>query len=228
MVISAVPIGRDPAQRLARQELSKAIYHQTSSVPQAVVNAIEGFLQRLFSGASTAAPGGWWSLVALAAFAVAVIAVIVVRIGPFAGSGRRGAYPMASRDTRPLTARQLRDAAAASAAAGDYSTAILQRLRAIVSSCEERGILVPDAGRTADELAAQAGARFPARGAELREAARLFDRIRYGDGTGTPAGYDRLRDLDDALARSDPGTRSGAGTTSGTGTTSGALAGSAP
>lgn len=211
-MISAAPIGRDPAQRLARQELSKAIYHQTS-VPQAVIDAVGRFLQRLFSGVNTTAPGGWWSLVALAALAVAVIAVIVARVGPFAGSGRRGAHAVLGDETRPLTARQLRDEAAASAAEGEYSTAILQLLRAIAMSCEERGILVPDAGRTADELAAQAGSRFPGHGAELAEAARLFDRIRYGDGTGTQAGYERLRDLDDALARSDADTSALAGST---------------
>ncbi|HSZ40112.1 MAG TPA: DUF4129 domain-containing protein [Trebonia sp.] len=198
-MIPAAPIGRDPAQRLARQELSKAIYHQTS-VPQEVLGAIERFLQRLFSFTNSNTPGGWWSLVALAALVVVIIAVIVAGVGPFAGSGRRGARAVLSPDTLPLTARQLRAAAAASAGEGDYSTAVLQRLRAIAVSCEERGVLVPDAGRTADELAAQAGARFPAHGSDLLEAARAFDRIRYGYGIGTAAGYERLRDLDDALA----------------------------
>jgi hypothetical protein len=203
LVIPAAPIGRDPAQRLARRELSKAIYHQTS-VPREVLGAIERFLQRLFSGVNANAPGGWWSLVALAALVVVVIAVVVVGAGPFAGSGRRGAHAAGSAGTPPLTARQLRAAAAASAGEGDYSTAVLQRLRAIAVSCEERGILVPDAGRTADELAAQAGARFPAHTSDLLEAARVFDRIRYGYGAGTAAGYERLRDLDDALAAGTP------------------------
>jgi hypothetical protein len=203
VVIAAAPIGRDPAQRLAQRELSKAIYHQQASIPQVVIDAIERFLAWIFGGANQTAPGGWWSLIAVVALLVAVVAVIVARVGPFAGSGRGKGRAVLSADTRPLTARQLRDAAAASAAEGDYSTAILQRLRAIAVSCEERGILVPDTGRTADELAAQAGTRFPGHAAELAEAARVFDRIRYGDGTGTPAGYERLRDLDDALVRSD-------------------------
>lgn len=198
-MISAGPIGRDPARRLARRELSKAIYHQTA-FPQAVIGAIERFLRRIVSGANQVAPGGWWSLIALAALAVAVVAVIIARVGPLAGSGRHGARTVLSGETRPLTARQLREKAEASAAEGDYSTAILQRLRAIAVSCEERGILMPDAGRTADELAAQAGVRFPGHGTGLAEAARLFDRVRYGGGTGTAAGYERLRDLDDALA----------------------------
>lgn len=201
MVTSAGPIGRDPAQRLARQELSKGIYHRTS-IPQEILHAIDQFLQRLFGGASQATPGGWWTLVALAAVLVAVVAVVIARLGPLRTTGR--AAPVHDPGTKPLTARQYREAAGASAAEGDYSTAILQRFRAIAVSCEERQVLPPDAGRTADELAAQASARFPGHEAGLAAAARLFDQIRYGDGTGTRDGYERLRDLDDALARMTP------------------------
>lgn len=232
MVIAAAPIGRGPAQRLARRELSKAIYHHTS-IAQTVINAIERFLHRIFSGGSQLAPGGWWSLIALVALMVAVAAVIAMRVGPLAGSGRRGAGAALSAGTRPLTARQLRDESAATAAEGDYSTAVVQRLRAIAVGLEERGALIPDAGRTADELAVQASALFPGHGAALTEAARLFDRIRYGYGTGTPAGYQRLRDLDDALASSGAGASGaetpGSGQTASlTGSGAGALTGSTP
>jgi hypothetical protein len=202
VVISVGPIGRDPAQRLARQELSKPVYHQTS-IPQEILHAIEQFLQRLFGGASQETPGGWWTLVALAAVLAAVIAVILTRLGPLRASARR-ATPVREPGAKPLTARQYREAAAESAVQGDYSTAILQRFRAIAASCEERQVLPPYAGRTADELAAQASARFPGREAELGAAARLFDQIRYGDGAGTRDGYERLRDLDDALASLTP------------------------
>ena len=101
---------------------------------------------------------------------------------------------------RQLTAAQLRDAAQASAAAGDHGTAILQRLRAIGAGCEERGILVPEAGRTADEFAKQAGMVFPGQAADLTAAARLFDQVRYGGDTGTSDGYQLLRDLDVTLS----------------------------
>jgi len=73
-------------------------------------------------------------------------------------------------------------------------------VRAIVVSCEERGILTADAGRTANEVAAQAGERFPAQQAELAAAARSFDQVRYGGGAGTHDGYERLCALDAALA----------------------------
>jgi hypothetical protein len=177
------PVGRDPAQRLARQELSKAMYHHWS-----IAGAISGFLQRIFSDAGDATPGG-----------AAVVVVITSRIGPVARSGRRRS-PLTS--VARATARDHRIAAEASAASGDYSTAVLERLRAIAASCEERGVLPPYQGRTADELAEQAAARFPVHDRELAAAARLFDQILYGDGSGTQAGYQRLRDLDDAMAAS--------------------------
>ena len=192
-------IGRDAARRLARDELSKAIYHQPQSLPARVAHSIEGLLARLFSTAASATPGGWWTVVALAALLVAAASVIAVRLGPLARSARTTGPAW---DPGPLvmTARELRDASAASAADRDYSTAILQRVRAIVVSCEERGILTADAGRTANEVAAQAGERFPAQHAELAAAARSFDQIRYGGGTGTHDGYERLCALDAALA----------------------------
>lgn len=201
-MIAVGPIGRDPAQRLARDELSRAIYHRQSA-PQAIAHFISSLLAKVFDGISQVTPGGGWTVVALVALVVIIVGVIVARIGPLAPSARRS-VPLLDAGTRPLTARQLRDASAGSAAEGDYSNAILQRLRAIATSLEERGVLPPDAGRTADELAAQAGRLFPARGGDLAVAARLFDQVRYGDGTGTPDGYERLRALDDALTRLSP------------------------
>jgi hypothetical protein len=202
VVTSAGPIGRDPAQRLARQELSKPVYHHTSFLDE-IRHAVEQFLARLFNGASQATPGGWWTLVALAAVLVAVIAVVVTRIGPLRASAR-GASPLRDPRSEPLTASQHREAAEGSAASGDYSAAILARFRAIAVSLEERQVLPPDAGRTADELAAQAAVRFPGREADLAGAAGLFDQIRYGDGTGTRDGYERLRDLDDVIEKLTP------------------------
>lgn len=209
MVIAAGPIGRDPAQRLARDELSRAIYHQRS-LPQIVEHFVSTLLQRLFGDASQVTPGGGWTVVALVALVVIAGAAVVVRLGPLARSAR-GTGPARDPGSRGWTARQLRDASTASAAEGDYNTAILQRLRAIVASCEERDILAPDPGRTADELATQAGARFPGQRGGLAAAARLFDQIRYGDSDGTFDGYTRLRDLDTTLTALQPEPVAGAG-----------------
>jgi Domain of unknown function (DUF4129) len=197
-VIAIGPIGRDPAQRLARQELSKAVYHRTS-VQRFIAEHILTFLRSLFANASRVTPGGWWTVVALASLAVLVVVVIAVRLGPLARSARR-ATGLHDPGARPLTAAQLREHAVASAAGGDYGTAILHRLRAIAAGCEERAILPPQAGRTADELARQAGLAFPGHAGVLAAAARLFDQVRYGGDSGTRDGYELLRDLDLTLA----------------------------
>jgi hypothetical protein len=196
------PIGRDAARRLARNELSRAVYHQ-HSLSQEIGHWVSSLFRSLFAGASSVTPGGWWTVVALAALAVAAVALVAARLGPVARAGRK-AGPARDFGSRATTARQLRDAAAASAAGGDYAAAIVARLRAIAAACEERGILFRDAGQTADELAARAGARFPGYAADLAAGARLFDQVRYGGGAGSPDGYERLRRLDETLAGLQP------------------------
>jgi hypothetical protein len=200
---AAAPIGRVPAQRLAQEELSKAMYHQPPSVLGTIAAHVRSFFSWLFGHLSSATPGGGWSVIALAALAVLIVGVVTARVGTVTRSARQRA-PVLDPGARPMTARQLRDAAEASASAGDYTAAIVGRLRAVAVSCEERGILQPDAGRTADELAMQAGARFPGHQAGLAFAARLFDEVRYGEAAGTQDGYERLRQLDTDLVRLSP------------------------
>jgi len=196
------PVGREAAQRLARDELSRPIYHQTS-LSQDISNWVSSVLNRLFAGASSVTPGGWWTVVALAALAAAAVALVAARLGPVARSARKTG-PARDPGSRAMTARRLREAAAASAAEGDYAAAIVARLRAIAAACEERGIMARNAGQTADELAAAASARFPGQATNLAAAARLFDQVRYGGEAGTRDGYERLRQLDEALASQQP------------------------
>jgi hypothetical protein len=82
------------------------------------------------------------------------------------------------------------------AASGRYGDAIVERIRAIVVDLEARDILLPRPARTARELAAEAGAAFPREAAELTDAARRFDDVRYGGRAGTEPAYRRIRDLD--------------------------------
>jgi hypothetical protein len=104
-----------------------------------------------------------------------------------------------------VTARDLRKRAERLAAAGDYAGAVIESVRAIAAELDERGALPPRAGRTADELAAEAALELPAEAAELASAARLFDDVRYGDRAGTAAGYRRIRDLDGRIQAARPG-----------------------
>jgi hypothetical protein len=187
------PIGRRAAQRLAQAELSKAMYHPHEPLTQRIFDLIDHWLSELFNTANSA-PGGWWALVALAAIAVTVIAVIRTRVGPVARRHRRadGRIP----GFRATTARDHRLRAASLASAGDYSAAILECVRAIARQLEERGILAPRAGLTADEIADEAAQALPSDAEALRDAARLFDDVCYGQRQGTRDGYQRLHELD--------------------------------
>jgi hypothetical protein len=186
-------VGRQAGQRLARAELSKPIYHPQPSLTERVLHFVVSWLGRLFRD-TQALPGGWWGFVVLIALAALLVTVVLGRIGPVAGARRRDAGPGAV--PRAQTARDHRDAAARLADAGDYAAAICERVRAIAADLDERGVLVPRIGRTADEFAAEAARALPPHAADLLGAARLFDEVRYGRRPGTRPGYDRVTALD--------------------------------
>jgi hypothetical protein len=72
-------------------------------------------------------------------------------------------------------------------------------MRAVVRELEVRGVLEPRLGRTADEVAAEAGAQVPGIGAPLRAAATIFDEVWYGGRPGTAEGYGAVRQVDEQL-----------------------------
>jgi uncharacterized protein DUF4129 len=195
-------IGRRAAQQLARAELAKPEYHHHVSLVEAVILAVLHFLARVVNAASGAVPGGWWALVALAALAVLVTAGVLNWIGPLA-QAHRGSGPLAA-EGQPRTARDHRQEAQRLAGAGDYTAAIIECVRAIAAELEERGMLPARIGRTADELAAEAGRALPAHAGALRDAALRFDEIRYGQRPGSRAGYERLSELDRQIMASAP------------------------
>jgi hypothetical protein len=197
-------VGRGEGQRLAREELSKAVYHPSIPLTQRILGAIGRALARLYNNVNASTPGGWWAFVVLAVLAVIVIGVVRILIGPTGRSHRSGGPPPL-RGTQPLTARGHREQAARLAAAGDFSAAIVECVRAIAANLEERSVLPADAGRTADEFAAEASRALPACADALLAAARLFDDVCYGERQGTREGYERLRDLDAAIRTARPG-----------------------
>jgi Domain of unknown function (DUF4129) len=79
------------------------------------------------------------------------------------------------------------------AAEGRYAEAIRQRLRDVIRDLVEAGVLAPQPGWTAAELAALAGAQRPAVGAPLGAATELFSDIWYGARPAGAAQDDRMR-----------------------------------
>jgi hypothetical protein len=188
-------IGRRAARELARRELSRSIYQP------GIAQRLLAWLDRLLSSASSAVPGGWWSAVALAISGVLVVSAVIFWVRPARG---RGSVRPAVLTDRPRSAADYRRNAEELAAAGDYSAAIVDRVRAIAAELEEREIVPARPGRTADELASEAGQELPAHAADLSAAMRLFDDVRYGDRPGTEAGYLRVSHLDAELRSARP------------------------
>lgn len=205
MVIVLEPVGRDQARELARRELEKRIYRRDEPswlerIWQRFTDWVSDLLQRSGS-AQPDAGGGWVSL-------AVIIVVLAVAIGLVAWlmwnrRNTRSARAALLAD-QPSTARDHRDVAEDYAAAGRWAQAIRERLRAIARELEERVIIDPRPGRTADELAAEAGTALPAHAAELHACVRVFDDVWYGDRPGTAEGYARLTALDAALRSARP------------------------
>ena len=219
-------VSRQEGQRLARTELSKAIYHPHHSLAGRLLDMISRLLHGLYD-AGKSFPGGWWAVVALAALAGLVIALVAARLGPLARAHRE-AGPLAP-GGRPLRAAGHRQRAGRLAAAGDYTGATLESVRAIARELEERGVLSPRLGRTAAEIAAEAGQELPGEAGPLQEAARLFDDICYGERPGTAAGYEFVQALDTRILAARPrgGGAGPAGIPAGTGAGASARTGGA-
>ncbi|MFD6186073.1 DUF4129 domain-containing protein [Streptomyces goshikiensis] len=193
---------RDPAREAAERELSKPVYHQNE--PGLIERALDRFwewVDDLFGRASGATPGGGLGLLVILLLTVLVIAALWWRLGT---PHRTATDPGTLFDDGPRSASDHRAAADAHAAAGRWTEAVQERMRAVVRSLEERTLLDPRPGRTADEAAAEAAGPLPQHAADLRAAARAFDDVTYGGRTGDPDTYARLRTLDLALERAKP------------------------
>jgi hypothetical protein len=81
------------------------------------------------------------------------------------------------------------------AAEGRYAEAIRERLRDTVNDLTRAGVVDPEPGTTAAELATQAGTGRPAVGPALRGATGLFSEIWYGHRPAGPPEDERMRHL---------------------------------
>lgn len=184
-------IGRHAGQRFARAEFAEPTFWQR------VLN----WLEHLPTTAGVVVPGGWFGLIALAILAVAAITLVIFWARP--GRTRR-AEAASVLGGEPMSARDYRRSAERLANEGDYAGAIVDGVRAIAAELDERGILPPRPGRTAGELAVEAGSELPELAADLRAATRLFDGVRYGDKDGNLAGYQLVSRLDQEVRAARP------------------------
>ena len=191
----SIDIDRDAAHRAAQDELNKPIYSKGSPAEQ-FINWVYDLIDRLLQKISSV-PGGW--ITATVLFTLLAIAVIVgIHILRRTMRTRRGGDHSLF-EAAQLTAAQHRATAENFAADGNWAAAIRHRLRAGARQLEETGVLAPAPGRTANELARDAGAALPHLVSELRRAAMAFNDVTYGEQPGTQAAYQMITDLDDHL-----------------------------
>jgi hypothetical protein len=197
-----VELGRDDARRAAREELSKLVYRDAGpGLLERVIRWLLDRLGKLLDGAAGVSPGGYAGLVVVLLLVVVAVVAFRLGLGPMRRSDT-GDAPLFVGGSR--TAAEHRASADAHAAAQQWAEAVRDRLRAIITSLEERALLEPRPGRTADEAAADAGRAVPECAAELRAAARLFDEIWYGDHPASSDNDATLRALDDRVRASRP------------------------
>lgn len=198
-VLADDPITRQGAQEAARAELSKAVYQrdQPGPVQRALTRAWD-WLQDVWHTLTDVTPGGGLGVLALVAVVVLGVVTLVWRFGP----PRRATPPgpeLLPPAERALRAEDLRRQASAHAGRAEWALAQRAALRALVRGLEERDVLRPRPGWTADEVSAVAAPLIGPAAPGLREATRAFDEVWFGGREATPQMYAQVRDLDAEL-----------------------------
>jgi hypothetical protein len=191
----------DEARSWIERELADPVYHQRPSLLQRFLE----WLRDLFQGADGLPISGTGALVVVVAVLLVVTLIAFWVAGPVRRSRRSRTTDRAVLDGDDRrTADELRAAADAAAARGDWSTAVADRFRAIVRALEQRTILDERPGVTAHEAVEAAALRLPTLVEDLRGAGRLFDDVVYGDLAARRQDDETLRDLDRRVAGTRP------------------------
>lgn len=196
--VPVVP-GRDEARRWAEQELSQRVYQNAKpGLGQVVWNWIVRFVTDFLNGLNglNGNLGVVLGLVLVCVLAGVAVWLIRPRLN------RRLSAPGGIFDhAAVLSAAGHRKLSVAAADRGDFADALTERFRAIVRAAEERTVIDPQPGRTADEVTGQLIRAFAALRGPLGSAATLFNSVRYGNAATSSADYQLLVLLDrDLLA----------------------------
>jgi hypothetical protein len=184
----------EAAREAARRELSKRAYQDAQ--PPLTYRALRWIIDKigeLLDKAAGSVPGGKLGLLLLVVLVIGVVAVVVVQLRPTLRSQRNDELFDAG---QVLSADEHRRRAEQAATRGDHAEAVRERLRAVVRELEQRGLLDARPGRTADEVAREAGRAVPSLAEPLRRGATVFDEVWYGGRAADATSYAVLVELD--------------------------------
>ena len=188
--------GAAEARRWAAEELAKPEYREAA--PSWLDTLWRNFLDWLRSLDGSGGDAATVPSTVIALVIAVIIAAAVLLARPRLNARARKVQDVFARETA-LTAVDYRNRAEAAAAAGRWGDAVVDRFRAVVRSAEDRAILDPQAGRTADEAARALSVPFGAEALRLARAAATFDGIRYGNRAAEIPDYQEMVALDATL-----------------------------
>lgn len=195
-LIAGQPVapGRGTGQAWAREELAKPAYERAR--PSLLIRFLTWLVHQLeHAAARTGLGAGQLAVLIVVVIAVVVVAVIWgrkrVRLSTAGASASHAVL-----GAGVLTGAEHRLRAQQAMAEGRYAEAVREWLRAVARRLDERALIEPRPGRTADELAVEAARLLPQLQAELMAGARTFDDVVYGSVAATATHADQLRQLD--------------------------------
>ena len=184
----------------ALQELSRSVYQEAKpSLLDRFWNRVGEFFADLLDGVTGLNSNLGILLLALGAAALLAVAVLVIR--PRLNPRRRGEVFAGVEVREAVDHRRL---AGEAAGRGDWNTALVERLRAIIRSAEERTVLDRQSGRTAAEAGAGLAAAFPMAAGSIRWLTGRFDEIQYGAQQADAADAARAGEIDALLDHTVP------------------------
>ena len=197
-VVGGSPITRGGARDAANRELAKAIYHRYDDPwPVRAFNAVQHWIQRVLDDVARHSPGGGAGAIALLVALAVLLIALRWRLGPMRRTPRMSRPVL---EAMSASAADYRLEAAAAAADGRWSDAVIARMRALARGLEETGALPERPGRTADELAAEVAVDRPDAATVTARAVRVFDEVAYGGRQGTGIGYADVAEADHLLS----------------------------
>ncbi len=210
-LLGDVPVDPDgeEAQRWIIEELAKPAYQAAKPTWWDLLSqAFWDWLSSLDLSGAGLLQGPLLAVVVLVVLAAVVVAFLV--FGAPRLNRRSVVTGALFGEDEDRTSDQLRDAASAAAAAGDWSLAIEELFRCLARALTERVIVSTHPGTTATGFAARAGVAFPDAAGRLAANAAVFDRVRYLGGQGAEPEYRELAELERELRTARPSSGAGA------------------
>lgn len=202
----------DEAQQWALDELAKQEY--TAAKPtlwDRISKAFLDWMQSLFVAPEGAGPFGWsvswFTIVVLVLLVLGILFLVFRFVGSTAKSSLQESAPAVFLDGDERSVLELRSAARAAAASGDFALAASEQFRALARSLADRTVIVLRPGSTAHHVEFQAANAYPDETHALTRAASVFDRARYFDADVSEAEWRAIAELDERLDGCTPTTK---------------------